>query len=328
MLGYRVRRQGDGWIELEVVAQRARMPVLLVLAWPEVWRDPAQLAAAPGARAVGQLRPDPGRHRCRARGGAARRDAGRRRHDGGRGADRDDAAVADAARAPMRSRSGWRRRRSSSSSSAVASRERHADLDRPGAVAGARHPVAARDHPAPRVRGHQRRRRLDLHRRGPRRGRRAAQAAVRGVAERLAHAAAGGVHDGGVVDVDRRPVRAVRRPDQRPGPVRARRAGRRQQPVGLRPRPHVRRQVSLPDALGARGADDLGARRGDRRHPADQQAREGLDPARSAERLRERRGAVRRRLRGVRLRRSRRRPASRSRTSSSTRRSRRCSTAS
>src|SRR5688572_9077991 len=39
MIGYRVRRQGDGWIELEVVAQRARMPVLLVLAWPEVWRD-------------------------------------------------------------------------------------------------------------------------------------------------------------------------------------------------------------------------------------------------------------------------------------------------
>jgi HD-GYP domain-containing protein (c-di-GMP phosphodiesterase class II) len=43
MAGYRVRRQGDGWIELEVVAQRARMPVLLVLAWPEVWRDPALL---------------------------------------------------------------------------------------------------------------------------------------------------------------------------------------------------------------------------------------------------------------------------------------------
>jgi len=43
MIGYRVRRQGDGWIELEVVAQRARMPVLLVLAWPEVWRDPEQL---------------------------------------------------------------------------------------------------------------------------------------------------------------------------------------------------------------------------------------------------------------------------------------------
>jgi len=43
MNGYRVRRQGDGWIELEVVAQRGRMPVLLVLAWPEVWQDPAQL---------------------------------------------------------------------------------------------------------------------------------------------------------------------------------------------------------------------------------------------------------------------------------------------
>src|SRR5215467_12580615 len=43
MAGYRVRRQGDGWIELEVVAQRARMPVLLVIAWPEVWKDPLQL---------------------------------------------------------------------------------------------------------------------------------------------------------------------------------------------------------------------------------------------------------------------------------------------
>src|ERR1043165_5650549 len=43
MAGYRVRRQGDGWIELEVVAQRARMPVLLVLAWPEVWMDKALL---------------------------------------------------------------------------------------------------------------------------------------------------------------------------------------------------------------------------------------------------------------------------------------------
>ena len=43
MAAYRVRRQGDGWIELEVVAQRARMPVLLVLAWPEVWKDPIQL---------------------------------------------------------------------------------------------------------------------------------------------------------------------------------------------------------------------------------------------------------------------------------------------
>jgi HD-GYP domain-containing protein (c-di-GMP phosphodiesterase class II) len=43
MSPYRVRRQGDGWIELEVVAQRARTPVLLVLAWPEVWGDAALL---------------------------------------------------------------------------------------------------------------------------------------------------------------------------------------------------------------------------------------------------------------------------------------------
>ncbi len=43
MSSYRVRRQGDGWIELEVVSQRARMAVLLVLAWPEVWKDPVQL---------------------------------------------------------------------------------------------------------------------------------------------------------------------------------------------------------------------------------------------------------------------------------------------
>ncbi len=44
MVGYRVRRQGDGWIELEVLAQRARVPVMLVLAWPTVWQDAAQLA--------------------------------------------------------------------------------------------------------------------------------------------------------------------------------------------------------------------------------------------------------------------------------------------
>lgn len=43
MIGYRVRRQGDGWIELEVVAQRSRMPVLLVVAWPDVWKDAEQL---------------------------------------------------------------------------------------------------------------------------------------------------------------------------------------------------------------------------------------------------------------------------------------------
>ncbi|HEY1815145.1 MAG TPA: HD domain-containing phosphohydrolase [Kofleriaceae bacterium] len=43
MAGYRVRRQGDGWIELEVVSQRPRMPVLLVLAWPDVWRDAVAL---------------------------------------------------------------------------------------------------------------------------------------------------------------------------------------------------------------------------------------------------------------------------------------------
>ena len=43
MAGYRVRRQGEGWIELEVVAQRARAAVLLVLAWPDVWQQPALL---------------------------------------------------------------------------------------------------------------------------------------------------------------------------------------------------------------------------------------------------------------------------------------------
>ncbi|MEP6866778.1 MAG: GAF domain-containing protein, partial [Deltaproteobacteria bacterium] len=44
MSGYRVRRQGDGWIELEVQSQRAKVPVMLVLAWPDVWKDSAQLA--------------------------------------------------------------------------------------------------------------------------------------------------------------------------------------------------------------------------------------------------------------------------------------------
>ena len=36
MSGFRVRRQGDGWLELEVVARHARQPVLLVLVWPPV----------------------------------------------------------------------------------------------------------------------------------------------------------------------------------------------------------------------------------------------------------------------------------------------------
>lgn len=44
MSGYRVRRQGDGWIELEVVAQRSRSPVLLVVAWPDVWKSAEALA--------------------------------------------------------------------------------------------------------------------------------------------------------------------------------------------------------------------------------------------------------------------------------------------
>ena len=44
MSGYRVRRQGEGWIELEVIAHRTRSPVMLVLAWPETWSDAAGFA--------------------------------------------------------------------------------------------------------------------------------------------------------------------------------------------------------------------------------------------------------------------------------------------
>jgi HD-GYP domain-containing protein (c-di-GMP phosphodiesterase class II) len=43
MAAYRVRRQGDGWLELEVVAQRGRSAAMLVLAWPSVWLDAEQL---------------------------------------------------------------------------------------------------------------------------------------------------------------------------------------------------------------------------------------------------------------------------------------------
>ncbi len=41
-----LRRQGEGWLELETqaVLERATAPLLVVLAWPEVWRDPARLA--------------------------------------------------------------------------------------------------------------------------------------------------------------------------------------------------------------------------------------------------------------------------------------------
>ena len=43
MANYRVRRQGEGWIELEVVAQRTTGPVMMVVAWPEMWQERAQL---------------------------------------------------------------------------------------------------------------------------------------------------------------------------------------------------------------------------------------------------------------------------------------------
>jgi HD-GYP domain-containing protein (c-di-GMP phosphodiesterase class II) len=45
MVGYKLRRQGEGWIELEVPALKGRTggDVLVVLAWPEVWRDSAAL---------------------------------------------------------------------------------------------------------------------------------------------------------------------------------------------------------------------------------------------------------------------------------------------
>ncbi len=43
MVGYRVRRQGEGWIELETSSQRSRTAVMLVLVWPEVWRDRAAM---------------------------------------------------------------------------------------------------------------------------------------------------------------------------------------------------------------------------------------------------------------------------------------------
>ncbi|HUQ06428.1 MAG TPA: HD domain-containing phosphohydrolase [Kofleriaceae bacterium] len=41
-----VRRHGDGWVELETAGlfERAPAPVLLVLAWPSLWRDQARLA--------------------------------------------------------------------------------------------------------------------------------------------------------------------------------------------------------------------------------------------------------------------------------------------
>ena len=41
-----VRRQGDGWVELETsgMVERAKSPLLVVLAWPALWRDPARIA--------------------------------------------------------------------------------------------------------------------------------------------------------------------------------------------------------------------------------------------------------------------------------------------
>jgi HD-GYP domain-containing protein (c-di-GMP phosphodiesterase class II) len=46
LASWSVRRQGDGWVELETrgMFERAPQPVLLVLAWPSVWRDRAVVA--------------------------------------------------------------------------------------------------------------------------------------------------------------------------------------------------------------------------------------------------------------------------------------------
>ncbi len=46
LAGWHVRRQGVGWLELETRAPqtRAKAPILLVLVWPSVWRDPALAA--------------------------------------------------------------------------------------------------------------------------------------------------------------------------------------------------------------------------------------------------------------------------------------------
>ena len=44
MSAYRVRRQGEGWVELEVAPPRMRGgAVFLVVAWPELWRDASAL---------------------------------------------------------------------------------------------------------------------------------------------------------------------------------------------------------------------------------------------------------------------------------------------
>ncbi len=46
LAAWMVRRSGDGWLELEVarLSARGQGPIIAVLAWPEVWRDPRRLA--------------------------------------------------------------------------------------------------------------------------------------------------------------------------------------------------------------------------------------------------------------------------------------------
>jgi hypothetical protein len=65
LAAWQVRRSGAGWIELETRRDLARIkaPLLLVLAWPEVWRDPVAVRPHLVARAQRQLRADAGRQR-------------------------------------------------------------------------------------------------------------------------------------------------------------------------------------------------------------------------------------------------------------------------
>ena len=93
--------------------------------------------------------------------------------------------------------------------------------------------------------------------------------------------------------VDRRPGGAVQAADQHPRPVEA---GGEPEDEDAAPQPQLRRQDRLPRALDADGADAVGGRRGDRRRPADQQARR----TRAARSRRDgRRGRLRPALRGA-----------------------------
>ncbi len=227
MVGYRVRRQGEGWIELETSSQRSRTAVMLVLVWPEVWRDrgamlPHLIRARSGNYGLIVVGHDRELEEAQLDAGASpQQSAGKRPDVHGDLVDVDLTALTSPISMTrllltLRNRADAIGLRISTAALELElERSRHENdmlisigraLSQERDIRSLLAIILKRACEVSVGRCG-----LGLYRRRSRRGCRKAQAAVRGVAERLAQRPAGWVHDAGVGVVDRRFVRDVRR---------------------------------------------------------------------------------------------------------------------